>query len=660
MSDTPGGMGDSGRVDPGIPGYSGFERIGKGGFGTVYRARQPKLNRDVAIKVLIVAGLDERARRRFDREQQAMGSLSAHPAIVTVYDSGFTENGLPYLAMELATGGSLADRLDEGGPIAWPEAIDLIAPICAAVGEAHKAGVLHRDIKPDNVLVSGYGVPMLADFGIAGLMEGTATGTSSITATVEHAAPEVLAGEKPDVAADIYSLGSTLHALLTGLSPFRATAEESVLPIIARVATSPPPDLRPHGIPDAVCAVIERAMAKTPTDRFTSAVGFGEALLAAKAASEGHPIQATSTTSPESGPTAATPTIAAAAPPKAVSPAASVPPADPTRVLSEQHRPPAPPKPPTAPGPAPSRTAVPARPPTVAVSAGGPKSESRPIPVPPQRKSRKWVGWTVALVVIAGVAGGVAMLSNLPSDDDPGDVPGDPPMTSAAPVSTSQSPGTTVRQATSTTTTTTGAPGGGSATGDDPVVYVAVPDLGQLTWEDAIQKAESYGLAIEFSGTVALEAGNSMIGRVLDQDPMTGNVPEGTTIRVWLGEEDSSLQEGTAYVVYFEPYETGDGYGFDFEIDADGIDNWVNVFLYVYDQDYNYIESAWPDETYTLNGVLGSYDYFWSDGESYAGSLYIPYGAFPGIGDYYAEILVVDESLSVVYHGDNRFLELRG
>lgn len=268
-------------VDVRIEGFEDFEVIGQGGFGVVYRARQPRLNRLVAIKVLVVAGMDERTRKRFEREQQAMGSLSSHPAIVTLYDSGFTANGLPYLAMELMEQGSAADRLERVGPFEAEEAIDVVARIADAVDEAHRVGVLHRDIKPENILFSSYGEPKLTDFGVAAMLEGTATATASVTATVEHAAPEILAGERPTPAGDVYSLGSTLFALLTGRSPFRRSSDESVLPVLARIATEPVPDLREQGLPDELCDVLEASLEKDPGRRIESARLLAERLRGA-------------------------------------------------------------------------------------------------------------------------------------------------------------------------------------------------------------------------------------------------------------------------------------------------------------------------------------------------------------------------------------------
>jgi serine/threonine protein kinase len=253
---------------PSIPGFERFERIGGGGFGTVYRAFQPRLNRTVAIKVLHgAAGLDERALRRFEREQQAMGALSSHPGIVTLYDAGATADGIPYLVMEHMAGGSLAERLAQQGSLPVSEAVEITTRVAAAVDHAHRARVLHRDIKPDNILISELGEPKLSDFGIAALVEGTATVTTTVTATVEHAAPEVLDGDKPTAAADIYSLASTCYTLISGHSPHRHSPDDSMLAILGRVATQPPIDLRTEHIPAPVCDVLEQGLARDPVDR---------------------------------------------------------------------------------------------------------------------------------------------------------------------------------------------------------------------------------------------------------------------------------------------------------------------------------------------------------------------------------------------------------
>jgi serine/threonine protein kinase len=262
----------------GIPGYTDAVEIGRGGFGVVYRARQPDFERTVAIKVLLTGRLDEQSRQRFDRERRIMGKLSDHPNIVSVFGFGFTSGGQPYLAMAYMAKGSLADRLDRDGPIGWQEVAQLGVKLSGALEAAHQAKVLHRDIKPENVLVSAYGEVTLADFGIARVEGGVETVGGVVTASVAHAAPEVLSGHRPTTASDVYGLGSTLLNLILGRPAFLREDDESILPMMARIGSDPVPDLRSRGVPDAICRALERTMAKDPDQRPASAARLGREL----------------------------------------------------------------------------------------------------------------------------------------------------------------------------------------------------------------------------------------------------------------------------------------------------------------------------------------------------------------------------------------------
>ena len=169
------------RTDPQLPGpgwiaeelpwLTDLRPLARGGFGVVYTARQPSLNRTVAVKVLTAPVLDDTARLRFERECKAMGMLSDHPNILTLFEAGFTPSGRPYLVMELMSGGCLRDVLDRE-PLPWEEVLDIAVRVAAALETAHRAGILHRDIKPENIMLSDYGEPQLGDFGIAGCMAG--------------------------------------------------------------------------------------------------------------------------------------------------------------------------------------------------------------------------------------------------------------------------------------------------------------------------------------------------------------------------------------------------------------------------------------------------------------------------------------------------------
>jgi len=237
----------------------------------------------VAVKVLQRTGLDTDDRGRFDRECQAMGSLSGHPAIVTLYDAGYTADGRPYLVMAYVADGTLHDRLAREGAMGAAEVTKLGVRLSGALETAHRVGVLHRDVKPANVLRSTYG-DQLSDFGIARIQGGHETQSGLITASVNHAAPEILDGDPPTAQADVYGLASTLYEALNGHAAFARATDEGLLPVIRRVMSEPPPDLRPRGVPDALATVVEQAMAKTPADRPATAEAFGRALRDSQAA----------------------------------------------------------------------------------------------------------------------------------------------------------------------------------------------------------------------------------------------------------------------------------------------------------------------------------------------------------------------------------------
>lgn len=254
-------------ADFSIPGYEDLAPIGRGGSATVYRARQTSLGgRDVAIKVIADVDLDADTRRRFEQECAAAGQLSWHPNVVSTYDAGITDDNRAYLVMEYLPNGSLGTRLGQQGPLPWQDVADIGAKVADALAAAHEVGLIHRDVKPENILLSPRGEPMLGDFGIAYLTSRT-RGQTAVVATIAHAAPEILAGARPDERADIYSLGSTLYTLLAGKPAFADDTDESIVTLIGRIATAPLPDLRPRGVPDALASAIEKCLDKDPARR---------------------------------------------------------------------------------------------------------------------------------------------------------------------------------------------------------------------------------------------------------------------------------------------------------------------------------------------------------------------------------------------------------
>jgi serine/threonine protein kinase len=231
-----------------IPGYDDFVEIGRGGFAVVYRARQTRLRRLVAVKVLNGGDPSPAALARFEHECAAIGALSGHRNVVAVHDAGTTDDGRPYLTMEYLPGGSLAEHLTRG-PLPVGEALSIGAQLADALSAAHAAEVLHRDVKPENVLLGDDGTPKLADFGIAVVADAHQTATGVVIGTVLHSAPEVLSGERATVSADVYSLASTVFTLIHGTAAFAGAHDEGVAPIMYRVVHAPVPDLRPIACP---------------------------------------------------------------------------------------------------------------------------------------------------------------------------------------------------------------------------------------------------------------------------------------------------------------------------------------------------------------------------------------------------------------------------
>jgi serine/threonine protein kinase/N-acetylneuraminic acid mutarotase len=262
-------------------GFADAVEVGRGGAGVVYRCYQKSLARSVAVKVM-ASDLDEADQERFLREGYAMGGLSGHPNIENILHVGVTETNRPYIVMPFHAAGSLAERLHRVGRIAWPDALRIGVKLCGALETAHRAGTLHRDIKPANVLVDDYGEPQLSDFGIARIEGGYKTATGVFSGTISYTAPEVLSGDPPTIAADVYSLGATLYALIAGTAPHERKPGEELVAHYLRIRSMPVPDLRPQGIPADVCAAIEKAMSTDPAARHASAAEFGRELQLAQ------------------------------------------------------------------------------------------------------------------------------------------------------------------------------------------------------------------------------------------------------------------------------------------------------------------------------------------------------------------------------------------
>ena len=268
---------------PVIPGVVLEEEIGRGGYATVYRAHQTSVNRKVAVKVDDRRLTDDRDRRRFEREITAMGRVSAHPHIVTLYDGGTTVDNRPYLVMELCTGGSYGARITQSGPVPLAEVLDLGFGIADALVAAHEEGILHRDIKPGNILITRYGTPALGDFGLAALGgSGEQPSVTLESLTPSYAAPEAFELRPPTAAGDVYSLGATLYALLQGRPPRSdATGTPPTIPRLLMLLHEPLPPLEAPGTAP-IMSVIWRATAADPAHRYGTAAELRDALAAAR------------------------------------------------------------------------------------------------------------------------------------------------------------------------------------------------------------------------------------------------------------------------------------------------------------------------------------------------------------------------------------------
>ena len=249
--------------------YQIVEPIGRGGMASVFRAHDPELNRSVAVKVMPSFQADDPTFvERFRQEAQAVASLN-HPNIVQVYDFG-DDKGFSYIVMERTTGGTLHERLGEPVPLA--EVIELIAPIAAALDHAHEQGIVHRDVKPANVLIDAAGKPKLTDFGLARLMERSAglTRPDSVLGTPEYMAPEQALGRPADQRSDLYALGVILYQMLLGQVPFRGETPSATLMSHIHSPVPLPSALDPDIHPGLEANLI-RALAKEPGDRHESA-----------------------------------------------------------------------------------------------------------------------------------------------------------------------------------------------------------------------------------------------------------------------------------------------------------------------------------------------------------------------------------------------------
>ncbi len=288
------------------------EVIGRGGMSTVYRATDRVLQRTVAVKVMsaALAEGDPSTIARFEREARAAASL-VHPGIVTVYDTG-VDGDQRFIAMEYVDGESLATIIAREAPLAPDRATRIGAEAADALDAAHRAGLVHRDVKPGNVMIARTGVVKVLDFGIARVGDGASiTGTASLLGTAAYMAPEHALGEPVDARSDVYSLGCLLYAMLTGGPPFRGDVPAAVLHQQVNATPRPPSEVNGR-VSRELDALVLQMLAKAPADRPQSAAEVRDRLRGAPAPASVTPATA------RMDPTAATELLGAARAPAPV------------------------------------------------------------------------------------------------------------------------------------------------------------------------------------------------------------------------------------------------------------------------------------------------------------------------------------------------------
>lgn len=261
---------------PEVDRYQVREHLGSGAVGVVYRAEDPELGRDVALKFLADQAMaDPRARERFLQEAQTLSRLD-HPNICTIFEIGTSGDGQLFIAMAYYDGETLEDRIARG-PMTVAEVTDIGLQLARGLSKAHRSGVLHRDIKPANLVLTGDGIVKILDFGIAKVKDRRLTRTGSTLGTVGYMSPEQLDGAELDESADIWSVGVVLHEMMTGLPVFGSGSEWKVMSAIVTGKFTPLAELRPD-CPPALQEVVNRCLAQRRGERLSSAEELGGVL----------------------------------------------------------------------------------------------------------------------------------------------------------------------------------------------------------------------------------------------------------------------------------------------------------------------------------------------------------------------------------------------
>src|SRR4051794_16946390 len=248
--------------------YQIIERLGQGGMGVVYRAFDPQIERTVAIKVISTQLVDQpEHRERFFREARAAGRL-AHRNIITIFDLG-EDNGHPYIAMEYVEGESLDARMRTGEPLTLSQKIEIVGDLCDALAFAHAAGIVHRDMKPANVMLTKSGSVRILDFGLARLVTSELTRSNVVVGTMNYMAPEQVRAEAIDHRADVFSVGVLFYELLSGHKAFEADSFAATMYKVLQDRPVPLGGVNQE-VPEAVARIVDRAIEKDRDQRYQS------------------------------------------------------------------------------------------------------------------------------------------------------------------------------------------------------------------------------------------------------------------------------------------------------------------------------------------------------------------------------------------------------
>jgi len=417
---------DEGLIGRQVADYRIESKLGRGGQGVVYLAEHIHLGRKVALKVLVEElANDPSFRRRFLREARVAASLD-HPNVLDVYDAG-EQDGRLFLAVRLVRGSDLAALIEREGPMSPHRAVELLEPVAQALDAAHEAGLVHRDVKPGNILVepaAGRRAERvyLADFGLTKPLasgqdprgSGSLTMAGYFVGTPDYAAPEQIEGKEVDGRVDVYSLGCVLYHCLVGRVPFE---RDSVAGLLVAHMTEPPPrasESQP-GVPAAMDQVIQRAMAKSRDDRFAGAAGMADAMREAAGPAPEEPVRPAPTVAappPVKPLSPREPAPAAPMPPVVVSPEAT----EPVAVTPVRAEPPPPEPPPAEPSPAaappPPEPHPPQSPPPAppVPPVGSERTTLEPLPAETHARRRRRTGLVVGLIAAVLVVGILAVL----------------------------------------------------------------------------------------------------------------------------------------------------------------------------------------------------------------------------------------------------------